>query len=304
MGSQAASTSSVMPWSRSPAAAAVSMTRAATSGSTCSSAAVVRSSRTPRPPALSAAGGWVPHRSRSSSVRRTSSNAAPAAARSTSACARSEVAGSGGVSIRRPAAASSSRRTDQGSRTCRSSTCTSRPCATRSAVGPAAPLHRPSARVSARWSRIVRAGGSRRSSRPGTSSAGGPSGSRSTSRTTRTGRSGEPQTRARVRSRPSARSTASALTPERGGVGVLHDRLEHRELEGVQPVERTQHRRLHHHPGRELRGVVRCGRGQVGARVEQRGQLLLRPAAQLVGERARGRRGHPANSTQAFAARV
>ncbi len=56
MGSQAASTSSVMPWSSRPAAAAVSITRAATSGSTCSRLAVARRSRTPSPPALSAGG--------------------------------------------------------------------------------------------------------------------------------------------------------------------------------------------------------------------------------------------------------
>ena len=42
-----------------------------------------------------------------------------------------------------------------------------------------------------------------------------------------------------------------------------------------------------------------CGAGaaEVRARLEQRGQLLVGPAAQLVGERAWGGRGHPANST-------
>ena len=42
-----------------------------------------------------------------------------------------------------------------------------------------------------------------------------------------------------------------------------------------------------------------AGRREIRPRVEQRRQLLVRPAAQLVGEGAWGGRGHPANSTGA-----
>ena len=196
-----------MPWSSRPAAAAVSTTRAATPCSTWRRAAVARRSRTASPPALRAAGGWVPHRSRRSSVRRTNSKAAPAPARSTSDCPRSEVARVGGSSSSRPEAVHRDRRTLHGRVTWRSSMRASRPVATRSAVGPAAPFHRPSAPVSSRWSRMARARGSSPSSSSGTVSTAGPPGTRSTSRTTMTGRGGDPQTRPSVPSRSSAPRT-------------------------------------------------------------------------------------------------
>ena len=229
--------SSVMPWSSRPAADAVSITSAATSISTCRRVAVARRSRTASPPAFSAAGGWVPHRSSSSSVRRTSSKAAPAAARSTSACERSPVASSGGLSSFLPPDTRRPTRTDHGIVTCRSSMRSSRPAATRSAVGPAPPLHRPFAPVSSRWSRMLRAGGARPSSRPATSSIGGPAGSRNRSPTTSTGRRGDPQTSASDSSRSSARSTASGRGRKVRRIGALHQRLQHGQLERIQSVE-------------------------------------------------------------------
>ena len=162
-----------------------------------------------------------------------------------------------------------------GNVTWRSSSRASRPAATRSAVGPAPPLHRPSAPVSCRWSRIARAGGASASRRRGTSSVGGPGGRRSRSPTTSTGRVGEPHTSASPSSRSIAPATASGVAGELLGFGALHQRLQHRELQRIQPLERAQHRRLHHHPCRQLRGVVGRRHGQVGPRLEQRGQLLV-----------------------------
>ena len=79
-----------LPWESatvvtSPAAAAVSTSRATVGSSRCSATAVDLRSRTPSPPLRSAEGGVAPQRSSSSSIRRTVSNAAPAPVRSTSA---------------------------------------------------------------------------------------------------------------------------------------------------------------------------------------------------------------------------
>ena len=204
VGSQPASRSSVMPWSSRPAAEAVSTTSAATSGSTWSRVAVARRSRTPRPPAFSAPGGWVPQRSSSSSVRRTSSKAAPAAARSTSDCSRSEVASGDGLSI---PSGRRARRTDQGKVTWRSSRRASRPWATRDAVAPGPPFQRPSTPERSSFASTARSWSPRPARSRSTSSVGGPGGTRSSSPTTTTGRSGSPHTSASVRRRSSAACT-------------------------------------------------------------------------------------------------
>ena len=298
VGSQAASVSSVMPWSSRPAAEAVSITSAATSISTCSRAAAARRSRTASPPAFNAAGGWVPHRSRSSSVRRTSSNAAPAAARSTSACARSEVASAGWM-VELPAA------------------------------GHTQPeAHGPRDRHVPVVDALEQAGGHQVGGRPGATA---PSSVRAglvevvEDRPRRRGQLVEQpghlvgrRTRRKAQQvtddehRPSGRSPDQRQRLEplhrpvdggRGGrqvrrIGALHQRLQHGQLQGVEGVEGTEHRRLHDHPRRQLRGVVRRRSGQVGTRVEQRGQPLVGPAPELVGEGARGGRGHPGDSTR------
>ena len=129
------------------------------------------------------------------------------------------------------------------------------------------------------------------------------SSSRSSSPAATTGRSGTPHTRAMVRRRRRAASRASGAAAHDVGVVAPDERLQDGQLEGVELVERAEHRRPHDDPGGELGRVVRSRRGQVGPGLEQGPQLLVGPAAQLVGEgaRARGRRGagggHPHNPT-------
>ncbi len=224
-------------------------------------------------------------------MRRTNSKAAPAPARSTSDCPRSEVARVGGSSSSRPEAVHRDRRTLHGRVTWRSSRRASRPVATRSAVGPAAPFHRPSAPVSSRWSRIARARGSSPSSSPGTVS------------TCRPARDPEhvahDDDRTRWRPPDEAQRAEPLQRSAHGGVGgrdlervgLLDQCLQHRELEGVEAVERPEHRRLDHDPGGQLGGVVRSRGREIGPCLEQRGQLLVRPATELFGEGARCRGG-------------
>lgn len=63
--------------------------------------------------------------------------------------------------------------------------------------------------------------------------------------------------------------------------------LEHRKLERRELVDGAQHRRAVAHSGRQLRAVLRCGHGEVGALSQQTSDLLVGPATQLVRERAR-----------------
>ena len=78
-----------------------------------------------------------------------------------------------------------------------------------------------------------------------------------------------------------------------GGIYVLADRTCHLEPDGW--GQRAVRAYQHHQADRP---ALACGRGEVGTCLQERGQPLVGPAAQLVGEGAwRGRR-HPANSTE------
>ena len=83
------------------------------------------------------------------------------------------------------------------------------------------------------------------------------------------------------------------------GAGLADDDegIKDTELEPVQLVERAQDRGPGGRPRGQLAGVVRGRSGEIGALVEQTGQPVVRPAAQLVGERAVRRRGHPSHAT-------
>ena len=102
-----------------------------------------------------------------------------------------------------------------------------------------------------------------------------------------------PHTSARPRSAPSAASTEAGSafttlrsvergrrTPERED-GVEHGQLEQREL-----VDGAQHRGAGADARGELGGVLGRRRGQVGPGPEQRRELLVGPAPELVGQRA------------------
>ena len=145
-------------------------------------------------------------------------------------------------------------------------------------------------------------------SRPGTSTGSGPRGEASTSASTVTGRSssGVPQSSASRSRRSTAPSTdavaalttrASPSTPT-GARCSAASSTARSSTDSVSSARITDGRVAH--PRGQLRGVLGRRHAQVGARVEQRGELLVGPAAELVGEGARGGGGHPANSLRAI----
>ncbi len=71
----------------------------------------------------------------------------------------------------------------------------------------------------------------------------------------------------------------------RGGLTRHHEGIKNSELEAVQPVERARQRGARGGAGREMRGVVRGGSGEIGTIAEQPGQALVRPGPELVRQR-------------------
>ena len=82
-----------------------------------------------------------------------------------------------------------------------------------------------------------------------------------------------------------------------------HDGVEDDELQPGQLVEGAQHRGADAGPRGELRGVLGCRGRQVRPRREQRGEPRVRPAAELVGQGARGGGGHPHHDSERPATR-
>ena len=189
----------------------------------------------------------------------------------------------------------SPRRTDHGIVTCRSSMRSSRPEATRSAVGPAPPLHRP---FGTGLVEVVE-DGPRRSGQlveqawPPRRPA-GPRGRRNRSPTTSTGRRGEPQTRASDSSRSIARSTAAGVAGRSAGsvpctsaCSTVSSRASSASrARSTEVFTTTRAASCEESCGA---GAARSGRASSSADSCSSGQL-----AELVGEGARGGRGHPA----------
>ncbi len=97
----------------------------------------------------------------------------------------------------------------------------------------------------------------------------------------RPGRRAAPARPARRRGR---RGT-SEVELVRGGLTRHHEGIKNSELEAVQPVERARQRGARGGAGREMRGVVRGGSGEIGTIPEQPGQALVRPGPELVRQR-------------------
>ena len=132
---------------------------------------------------------------------------------------------------------------------------------------------------------------------------GGPAAAGAGLATTRTGRSGEPHTSASVRSRSSARSTASGEAAS--SVGSLSWTIAWSTASSSASSPSSARSTEAFTTIRAASCEESCGAGrrEVRPRLEQRRQLLVRPAAELVGEGAWGGRGHPANSTGTAAGR-
>ncbi len=312
----------------SPAADAVSTSSATVVSSRCRAVDVVLRSRTPRPPLRSADGGAAPQRSSSSSILRTASNAAPAAVRSTRACSRAPVARVGTASTGSTVVRPPRRATPTSPGTCavvprgtsrrraRSSSAGDAASAgvtvTRAEPGSASPP------ASTTWSSIARAGSDSSETAAVTDARSG--GGSENGRRPLTPCSGPPvrpsATPVRARSPPddsharassSSRSTAAATTsgsaftrllqPGHAGAAGEHEGVEDGELGAGELVERAQDRGPGGRPRGQLGGVVRGRHGQVGTLGQQPGQPLVRPAAQLVGERPEPGRSHPANAS-------
>ncbi len=325
VGSHAATPSASLPSASRPAVAATSISSAASVSATCSSEAAALRSRTARPPLRRTFGGRSPQESSSSSTRRTASNAAPAAVRSTRTCSRGLVASGGrsstGAAVVRPPRTAIP--TCPGSSSVagpRPSACwgTSRPCASASSTGVVASSGAagtrtrsvvPSPPWSARCTRRARAAGLSSATRAVACSGERPCGvtgrsplrperwsPRRASATPLSGRRpcGDSQTSARSTSTSRASRTASGAACTRGtsslgrGLPQHHQGVEHQQLQPVEVVEGAQHRGPGGGPGGDLGRVVGRRAGQVGADRQQPGKPLVRPAAQLVGQRPGG----------------
>ena len=301
--------------------------------STCSGGRGRLRSRTPSPPLRRPAAGAVAPASSSSSTRRTASKAAPAAALSTRAGPRVGRGDLGdasiGSSVVRPPRSADP--TSPGSTTAPPARGTSRlarqqllgrrgrvrraaPCAATVPVGRLAAVAQHVLEQGARGRRDLvqpalrprraRAASAEHGCSPLTPACGPPAAPRPR-RSGRAGRSVASQARARSSSRATAASTraGSACTmwrrSVRGGLTRDDEGIKDRELEPGELVERAQQRRPGGRSGGQLAGVVRGWSGEIGTLEEQPGQPVVRPATQLVGERAEalgagGRSGHPA----------
>ena len=110
---------------------------------------------------------------------------------------------------------------------------------------------------------------------------------------------GEGQVQQPVERRAHRRRVAVDHVHQLVGAGLADDDegIKDTELEPVQLVERAQDRGPGGRTRGELAGVMRGWSGEIGAFVEQTGQPFDRPVAELVGERAVRRRGHPSHAT-------
>ena len=189
-------------------------------------------------------------------------------------------------------AARSARRTDQGSVTWRSSSAGQQ--AGGHQVGRRSGAAAPAA-VGAGLVEVVEDRPGRRGPAPRAGAAprrsAGPPGAAAESPTTSTGRGGEPQTSASVRAARAHRPPPRRRRRARAGSVPCTSACSTASSSASSPSSARSTDALTTTRAASCEESCGAGVGQVGACLEQRGQLLVRPAAELVGEGARGGRG-------------